>query len=103
MNVPRKYGLLRFIAFVLKFIAWAILLLGIGGTVLGLIFLAAQSGNQPDIVKMLSLGGTIILPILSIVWFVQFFAFGSILSLLVDIEQNTRLLAARTPGALPEA
>jgi hypothetical protein len=37
----------------------------------------------------------IILPVTGIVWFVQLFAIGSILSLLVDIEENTRLLAER--------
>jgi hypothetical protein len=103
MNVPRKYSLLRFIAFLLKLFAWLILLAGIAGTILGFVFVASRSGgNLPDWLQFAPLVGTILLPIVSIVWFVQFFAFGSILSLLIDIEQNTRLLAART-GAAPEA
>jgi hypothetical protein len=102
MNVPRRYGLLRLIAFLLKFIAWVILVIGLLGAV-GLGLLSARAGNQTGILAALPLAGTVALPILGIVWWVQFFAFGSILSLLIDIEENTRLIAAKTPDALPEA
>ena len=103
MNVPRKYGLLRFVAFLLKLLAWLVLLAGIIGTALGLVFLTAQSGNQPEIFKALSAVGVVALPIISIIWFVQFFAFGSILTLLIDMEENTRLLAARSLAPAPES
>jgi hypothetical protein len=102
MNVPRKYGLLRVLAFVLKLIAWLVLLAGAIGTVLALIYLVTGVQNQPGVLQALPLVGTVALPIISIVWWIQLFAFGSILSLLVDIEENTRTLAARTSGP-PEA
>ena len=99
MNVPRRYGLLRLIAFLLKFIAWVILLIGLLGAV-GAAMWGARAGSQSGILAALPLAGTVALPILGIVWWVQCFAFGSILSLLIDIEENTRLFAAKTPAAL---
>ena len=97
MKVPRKYGLLRLIAFVLKFLAWIILLAAIAGVVGGLMFLRS---SQQEWVRMVSLVGLITLPAIGIVWFVQLFAFGSIMTLLIDVEQNTRALAA-APNAPP--
>jgi hypothetical protein len=43
--------------------------------------------------EVLPLGLMMAAPIFGIVWFVQLFAFGSILSLLIDIEANTSALA----------
>ncbi len=106
MNVPRKYHLLRFIAFVLKLIAWLVLLLGIAGTVVAVLAWAGPSANWPSGFQALRPAVAIVAPLAAIVWFVQLFAFGSILSLLVDIEENTRTLAARTAAgeaSLPPA
>ncbi len=40
--------------------------------------------------------GSVGVPLLCVVWLVQLFVFGSILSLLIDIEENTRALAGRS-------
>lgn len=85
MNVPRKYGIVRAIAFVLKLIAVIVLLIGIAGLVASLIF-----GNQLALPSWLTLGGAVAAPLAALLIFVQLYAFGSILSLLVKIEENTR-------------
>ncbi len=102
MNVPRKYGLLRFIAFILKLLAWIVLLVGIGGMVLALIGLGSGlTNNQPGWLQMLPWVGALGLPLLAVIWFVQLFAFGSILSLLIDIEENSRRLTAQATAPPP--
>ena len=94
MNVPRKYGLLRAIAFLLKLLAWIVLLAALIGTVLLLVGFDSSLANAPDWLRALSTAGLVAAPLLGVVWFIQLFAFGSILSLLVDVEENTRALAA---------
>jgi hypothetical protein len=89
MNASQKYGLVRAIAFILKLLAWLALL----GGVLAAVF-SGTAGSAPGALQVLSQLGVIVGPVLGIVWFVQLFAFGSILSLLVDIEENTRQLSA---------
>lgn len=91
MNASRKYGLLRAIAFVLKVLAWIVLAVGLIGMLVSLV----RTGSPDPLGRALASLAAIILPITGIVWFVQLFAIGSILSLLVDIEENTRLLAER--------
>jgi len=87
MNASQKYGLVRAIAFILKLLAWLALIAGVlGAIVSGTAFSGALQALRPL--------GVIVGPVLGIVWFVQLFAFGSILSLLVDIEENTRQLSA---------
>jgi hypothetical protein len=94
VDVPRKYGLLRLIAFILKLFGWLVLLAGIAGGVAALALIARTTSVPTDAVQILRMGGIVLSPILGVVWFVQLFAFGSILSLLVDIEESTRALAA---------
>jgi hypothetical protein len=86
MNASQKYGLVRAIAFILKLLAWLALIAGV--------LAAIVSGTSGSAIPGLSTLGVIAGPVLGIVWFVQLFAFGSILSLLVDIEENTRQLTA---------
>lgn len=98
MNVPRKYGLLRAVAFILKLLAWLVLALGIVGAIIILTALGnvlPQSLNLPA--GIAGLGSASVL-LICVVWFVQLFAFGSILSLLIDIEENTRALASEPPA-----
>lgn len=96
MQVPRKYGFLRFVAFILKLLAWLILLAGIIGLIAGLaIGLSEGSGGWPLPRWQLLGGAGILAVVVSVVWFVQLFAFGSVLSLLIDIEEDTRRLEAR--------
>lgn len=93
MNGSQKYGLVRAIAFILKLLAWLALVAGVLAAVA-----AGVSGSGPGIVQAVRSLGMVVGPVIGIVWFVQLFAFGSILSLLVDIEENTRQLAE--PSAL---
>ncbi|MCX6031521.1 MAG: hypothetical protein NT169_19755 [Chloroflexi bacterium] len=94
MSVSQKYGILRVIATILKFLAWVVLAAGI----IGMIIVLANAGKMPDALRPLATAGTFAVPILAIVWFVQLFGFGSILSLLIEIEENTREIAARPPS-----
>jgi hypothetical protein len=93
MNVTRKYGLLRVIATILKVVAWVILIAGIVGLVAGLGAAGGMSAEM-GILKSIFTAGSWVLPVLAIVWFVQLFAFGSIIALLIEIEENTRLMAS---------
>lgn len=96
MQVPRKYGFLRFVAFILKLLAWLILALGIIGVIAGLVLGFSPSSGGLPVPRWQLLGGAgIAVVLLSIIWFVQLFAFGSVLSLLIDIEEDTRRLEAR--------
>jgi hypothetical protein len=88
MNGSQKYGLVRAIAFILKLLAWLALIAGVIAAIA-----AAAGGSGPGLLQVMRSLGMVVGPIVGIVWFVQLFAFGSILSLLVDIEENTRQLA----------
>lgn len=97
MSVPRRYGLLRAVAAVLKVLGVLALLLGLAGMVFSLV-----NGSAPadagaaaafGIPAWLPVAGAIVFPLVGLIWFVQLYAFGSILSLLIDIEENTRALA----------
>jgi hypothetical protein len=94
MNVPRKYGLLRAIGTILKVLAWIILVVGIVAAIAGLFSLGRSTG----LTRFVALTGVIGAPLLSIIWFIQLYAFGSVLSLLIDIEESTRAMAAE-PGS----
>ena len=92
MNALQGYGLLRVIARVFKFLAWVILVLGIVGLIVALVSLG---GAGDPLLRVIWTVGAILLPVMAISWFVQFYAIGSVLSLLLDIEENTRVLAVR--------
>lgn len=97
MSSPQRYGIIRAIAFVLKLLAWVALAIGL----LVAIF-SAFSGGGPSFMQVARSLGLVVGPLVGIVWFVQLYAFGSILSLLVEIEENTRALAAQPmAGAAP--
>lgn len=88
MNIPRNYDLLKLIASILKLLAWVALVLAVIGVIVAL---AAMPGA-------LKLVGVVVALLVGIGWFVQLYAFGSILSLLIDIENNTRMLASNPPA-----
>jgi hypothetical protein len=94
MDVPRRYGLLRVIALILKVVAWVVLVAGIIGLIAGL----GAAGNvaEPTLKSLASLGAWA-MPVLAVVWFIQLYAFGSIISLLIDVEENTRAMATQPP------
>lgn len=97
MSVQRKYGLLRAIAFILKLLAWLVLLAGIVGGFAGLLGGGAFARNV-NLPVALPIIGSAVLMFACVIWFVQLFAFGSILSLLIDIEENTRAIASEAAG-----
>ncbi len=90
MSVPHKYGVIRAIALILKVLAWVALVVGLGSAV-GIMTSGGAGGN--GLVDTLRSIGMVIGPLVGIIWFIQLFALGSVLSLLVDIEENTRSLA----------
>jgi hypothetical protein len=108
MTVPKRFGVLRFIAVVLKVIAWIILVLAVlGGIGVALSqftnFVQTPSTvDIPIIGPILNLLGAstagIVLGILSalsgIVLFIFYYAFAELISMYLAIEENTRLTAA---------
>ena len=96
MNVPREYPVLRIIALILKILAWVVLAAGFIGMI-GLFSAGSSLPSDLQTLRPVATAGALTLPLIAILWFVQLFAFGSILSLLIDIEESTRGLAARPP------
>jgi len=92
MNSP-KYGLVRAIAFILKLLAWLALIAGVITAIA-----VSSGGSATGFLQTVRSLGLVAGLVVGIIWFVQLFAFGSILSLLVDIEENTRQLAAESPA-----
>ena len=88
MNVPHKYGLGasdrrpaedRCVS--------SFLILGLFGLLGSLVY-----GDRMAFPRWLTLGGAVAAPLVALIIFVQLYAFGSILSLLVKIEENTRAM-----------
>jgi len=99
MNVPRKYGLVRAIAFILKLLAWLVLALSIAGAIFGgVTFLGAPAAGFPSLPGWLGTGTIVVSLLTGLFWFVPLYGFGSILSLLLDIEDNTRALSQYPAG-----
>jgi hypothetical protein len=89
--MPRKYGLVRAIAFILKLLGWVILIACIvAGIFGGVTLFSAPSLGLP---AWLGTGTIMVAVLTGLFWFVPFYGFGSILSLLLDIEENTRALS----------
>lgn len=98
MSVAHQYGFVRVIAFILKLLAWVVLGLGVVGAVFGLT-LFGRSTALLGLPGWVLGSGTMIGSLLAgILWFVPLYAFGSILSLLLNIEESTRALAAYPPA-----
>jgi hypothetical protein len=92
MNVPHKYGLVRVIAALLKIVAVLFLIIGVLALIASL-----GLGNQLQLPLWLTLGGAVAAPIVALATFIQLYAFGAILSLLVKIEENTRAMLQPPP------
>ncbi|MGC8780380.1 MAG: hypothetical protein ACP5UQ_05885 [Anaerolineae bacterium] len=96
MAETSRYQVLRVIALVLKVLAWVALAVAVISLLIALpSFLSATARGAPWY-EVAPWGVMLGLPIMGVIWFVQLFAFGSILSLLISIEENTRALAGRT-------
>lgn len=83
MDVPQKYGLLRAVAFILKLIAWIILIAAIIGGFVLMLNLGSGLGTWSGLGVMA----------VGVVTFLEVYAVGSILSVLVDIERDIRAAA----------
>lgn len=83
MDVPQKYGLLRAIAFILKLIAWIILIVAIIGGFMLMINLGSGPGTWIGL-SVMAIGA---------IAFLEFYGLGSVLTVLVDIERDTRAAA----------
>jgi len=92
MNVRRKYTGLRFLALLIKIVAWLILILSIAAAVWFWL-------NGDQIAGFRAFGknwtGVLLLPF-GIYTFIQLYIIGSLLSLLADVEYNTRANATAT-------
>lgn len=93
LNSLTSHRLVRPIAFFLKLLAWLALLVGI---IAAIVILAARI---PGTLKLI---GLVTAWLVCIGWFVQLYLSGSVLSLLMDIENNIHLLAA-PPSSPPPA
>jgi hypothetical protein len=93
VTVQRRYGFLRAIAFLLKLLAWLALLAGLTIAAVSLLMLAGLGSGILNLDPTVRLLGASLAPAVGIAAFVKLYAFGSILSLLIDIEENTRRLA----------
>jgi hypothetical protein len=95
MTGAPRYQILRIIALVLKVLAWVALAIAVISLLIALpSFLSATARGAPWY-EVMPWGMMLGLPVLGVIWFVQLFAFGSIISLLISIEENTRALAGR--------
>lgn len=108
MTVPKRFGVLRFLAAVLKVIAWIILILGIlGGVVVALssfssLLQTASVTNIPVLGPVLNLLGAgaggiimgVIAALSSVVAFVLWYAIAEYIFMYLAVEENTRLTAA---------
>ena len=92
MNVRRKYAGLRFLALLIKIAAWLILILSIAAAVWFWMKGVQVAGLR---VAGRNLTGILILPF-GIYTFIQLYIVGSLLSLLADMEYNTRANATAT-------
>lgn len=87
MNAPHRYAGLRTIAVILQVLAWVVLVLG----VVGFLWLLVSGPGWPGLrVGNRNLTGLLFLPFVLAAFF-QWYILGSVLKLLTDLEQNTRL------------
>jgi hypothetical protein len=103
--MQQRYRVLRVVATILKVIAVIVLLFGILGAcgilALGVIpRLAGVGGNSSDAfgIGVGGIGGVMVgvgLLFASLLYFLLFYAFGELLSLLIALEENTRITAER--------
>ncbi len=96
MDVRRKYAGLRFLALLIKIVAWLALILSI--------VVAIWFWIQGEKVAGLRLGGqnwtgVLFLPF-GIYTFIQLYIIGSIISLFTDVEYNTRANATATANLI---
>lgn len=99
MQMPPRYRVLWVIALVLKLLAWVALAGAVLALLIGVPGLLSATARGAPWYEILPMGLMLGFPFFGIVLFVQLFAVGSILTLLIDIEGNTRALSAQVAQA----
>lgn len=104
MTVPKRFDVLRFFGGLLKVLAWITLVVAIIGAIstaiLGGTLGSMLTGYIPDAPQtgwFASLGAVaaaLVVLLIGLVNFVLYYALGEFISLLVAVEENTRLSAA---------
>jgi hypothetical protein len=106
MSVPKRFGVLRFFATLLKVIAWIVLVIAILGAI-GVVI----AGSSPQVADMLSqvpgttgqfaagglVGGIafgIVILLIGLLYFLILYVAGDQIHLGLAVEENTRLTAA---------
>ncbi len=105
MTVPKRFGVLRFFATLLKVIAWIVLVLALLAAI-GLV-VASTTGAINGVAEnaipginsgMLAMGGGILggigVLIIGLVYFLILYVGGETIHLYLAVEENTRLTAA---------
>ena len=86
-QAPRKYGCLRAIGYAILIAAWIVLILGVGSAITTWLAGARTfSGIQLSIIKV----GSGLSLLFALALFFQWFVLGSVLTLMTDLERNTR-------------
>ncbi len=112
--MQKKFTVLRVVSTIFKILAWIILVIGVLGAC-GMIALGAMSGSSVGTSNSFgnnplvpgaggAIGGAIVgvgLIIGALHYFLVIYAFGDILTLLISLEENTRLTAERLMQPLP--
>ena len=110
MTVPKRFGILRIVAGLIKVFAWIVLvasiIFGIGVALASMTNIWQTVGAEPAQLPIIggildlfvSFGGGIVVGILSalsgVLYFLLFYAVGELISMQLAVEENTRLTAA---------
>ncbi|MGC9356234.1 MAG: hypothetical protein ACP5GX_00100 [Anaerolineae bacterium] len=110
--MEKRYRVLHFVAILWKILAWLVLILGLLGSIGGLIF--GLAGGSPALWRSLGVEpafaeGSLLVGIVSFIgglivtllYFLMIFAAGEMISLFIDLEENTRLTALWAREQLP--
>ncbi len=95
-----KFRMLRIVSTILKILAWLVLVLGVLGgcatLVLGLAGGSSARGEFGPLAGLLSgaVGGVVLI-LFALLYFLFIYAYGELISLLIALEENTRLTAER--------
>ena len=108
MTVPKRFGVLRFVAALLKVIAWIVLILAILGAVVAGLSNFTTVLQTPSVVSIPILGqvlnllgagasgilAAVVAALSGVLLFILYFALAESISMQLAVEENTRLTAA---------
>jgi hypothetical protein len=102
MTVPKRFGVLRFFATLLKVLAWIVLIGSILGAIGAAMFGNALTGMTGGLgiegMEALAAGGGIVLGVLVLIggllYFLALYVAGESIHMQLAVEENTRLTAA---------